>query len=344
MTARTARPLLPSPPKPEAGRRPTRLLAALALAATLGGTACTSPALQPDPIDAEVLAEEESLLSLLRLHKLMQELEAAPPDVNATFTVLNTLERLMPSWETHQRTLSEEPLEGVLMRTVVAHFDGLVEQLRHGAHERRVVAAWAMGFSRVPERELVIDGEVIVIASRHEEAVEELVALLDDASDDILRNAMVALWKLAEPSTPVAPLCDVVVNHHDGLVRANATLALGAILRPETASAAQDATLVALSDSEPKVRLHAASIARRFSTPAYTRRIEQIIPDEEMARIRANMAAALGAARSRTSAPVLVPLLDSPRVIESTMAHQALVTIFGDDLGDDSEDWEGVLP
>lgn len=324
------------------GRGVLRRALALALLAGLGlgAPGCASAPEAPEPIDAELALDD----SLARLHEVLraQALAAArgeDPHDNI-YTVLNSLERLMPSWETHQRSLSEEPLEGVLMRTVVSNFDNIVEQLRDGAHERRVVAAWALGFSRVPDNDL----QDPPVPSRHEEAIAELLAISEHASDDILRNAMIALWKLADPRTPIPPLADLVINHHDGLVRANAALAMGAVLREDTAHLAEEATLVALGDPEPKVRLHAASIARRNPAPSYTRRIEQLIADEEMARIRANMAAALGVARSISSAPKLVPLLDSPRIIESSMAHQALVAIFGEDLGDTSEDWESVLP
>ena len=292
------------------------------------GPACVSAEPVEQPASLEELQRRDDLA---RLHKAL-----AIQDDEDPFLVMIRLERLMLSWERQQRADQQEPLELVLTATVLKNFDVLSDMLQHGPHERRVVAAWALGFSRVAENELGIE-------SRHAESVALLVSAIDDAPDDILQNIMIALWTLAEPTTPLQPVLDIVVNHHDSIARANATLALLAILRDETASAAQGAVIVALEDPDPKVRLHAASVAKRFPSPAYTSQIEQLLSDEKEALVRANMALALGAARNRSSARYLVPLLASPRR-DGEDAHRALIAIFGKDLGEKAEDWAPVLP
>lgn len=290
--------------------------------------ACVSADPQGEPA---TLAELEHRDEIVRLHKALESQPEEDP-----MLVMNRLERLMLSWERQQRADEEEPLEVVLTATVVKNFDAIVDILHTGAHERRVVAAWALGFSRIPENELGM-------VSRHEDAVRALVGVLDDAPDDILQNVMIALWNLGEPTTPLQPILDVVVNHHDALARANATLALVAILSDDTAGAAEGAVLVALEDKDPKVRLHAASVAKRFPSPAYTKQIQQLLLTEKEALVRANMALALGASGNKASARYLVPLLSSPRR-DGEDAHRALIAIFGKDLGPSADDWKSVVP
>ena len=196
--------------------------------------------------------------------------------------------------------------------------------------------AYASTFSRVPPNTLGI-------ISPHPRAVEALSEALGRSDDELLRNELLALWKLGDPSTPVEPLLDMMVRHHDPDVRANATLALGTVLTPAGASRMVSELLVALDDTEPRVRVHAAGIAQHFPNPVSTSKLEQLLPREEWPYVRAAMAAALGAARSRSAAPVLVAMLSSPRAVEVGAARLALAQIFGEDRGPDPANWADLV-
>ena len=162
------------------------------------------------------------------------------------------------------------------------------------------------------------EGHDIVSVPGRQEALALLVPRLQEAPDDLMRNVTLALWKLGDPETPLPPVLELAVNHHDPDVRANATLALLSILRADSAPLARDSVLVALTDKEPKVRLHAAAVASRFPDPALTRRIHGLLREEESPLVRASMARALGKAKHRESTELLVTMLGSPRAIETS--------------------------
>ena len=58
---------------------------------------------------------------------------------------------------------------------------------------------------------------------------------------------------------------------------------------------------------------------------------------------RPSRVSASAAARARSAAPQLVTMLSSTHEIEALAAHQALIEIYGQDLGALPEDWEDVL-
>ena len=251
--------------------------------------------------------------------------------------VMNSLEHLLPAWLEEQRKVRAGPIENVLTQKVVVAFDQVAEMFLSGPHERQLVAAWALGFSRVPDNDRGV-------ASRHEEALELLLQALPEVPDDVLSNIMLALWKLGDPATPLPLVAEIVVDHHDAMVRANATLVLSTVLTLDTADFATDVLLVALGDNEPRVRLHAARVAIEFPHPALTQRMEARLLDEETPFVTAAMARALGIAGAPSSAVPLVALLHNPRQIISSNAHEALVRIFGHDRGSTAEDWADLLP
>jgi hypothetical protein len=256
----------------------------------------------------------------------------AAPEHEETPELMNSLEQLIPAWQSEQRANRARPIENVVSIQVITHFDQVLEVFHGGERNRRLVAAWALGFSRVPEN-------ARGIVSPHPAAVSALVAALDEHDDELLRNELLALWKLGDTSVPVTPLLDLLVQHHDADVRSSAALALQTVLTERTAPQAA----VALADSDPKVRLHAVSIARRFPQPATTARIQELLAAEAAPLVRANMALALGAARSRPAGPALVAMLRSSQAIESTSARQALAEVYGVDRGADPGAWSDLI-
>jgi HEAT repeats len=261
----------------------------------------------------------------------------ARPDPDDAFAVLNTLEQLMPSWQHEQRRGQAGPLENILAIKVITRFDDVLAAYQSGPRERRLVAAWALGFARVPENDRGIE-------SPHAAARDALVASLRESDDELLRNVLLGLWKLGDPDTPLPPLLDLLLQHHDPDVRANAALALTTVLRPETAPAAMDAVLVAMGDGEARVRMHSVGVVRRFPSAAGTERLQQLLSDEQMPLVRAAMATALGAAHARSAGPQLAGMLSSQVEIEAMSARQALIAIYGQDLGPRAADWAEVLP
>jgi len=300
--------------------------AVLASLTAFGCVATSPPLVMPDPAIAEKIDT---------LNRLSEYLAHTPPEDPEV--LVNSIERLMISWQREQRQGRERPLEHLVNRKVVANFDELVVVFQTGNHERRLVAAWALGFSRVPENPMGI-------ASRHEEALAILMPVIENAPADTLNNVILAIWKIGDPETPLQPILDIAVNHPVAEVRANAALALTAILTEQTAILANDAVLLALTDSDPKVRLHASSLAAMYPHRLTTERVLALLPGEKTPLVRAGMAKALGAAKTPSAGPLLQRMLASPRGIERTWAHAALVSIYGVDLGNKPDDWERVLP
>lgn len=298
------------------------------IVAALLAAGCIAPASQgPDPIPAESFDTDI-------VRRILEERSQPPEDA---FSVMNALERLLPSWQSAQRRGRAEPIERELTRRVVVSFEDVLRILRDGPHERRLVAAWALGFARVPENDLGL-------ASPHAEALAALLPLLRDAPDDLLRNALLGVWMLADPATPIRPLTDIVLNHHDADARSNACLALLAVLTPERAPSAHEAVLVALTDPEDRVRLHASEVARRFPAPALTTQLQAVVREEGTPLVLASMVRALGAAGDRSSAPLFVYLLESPREVVAQSARLALIALFGVDRGARRSDWQDLLP
>ncbi|HTE05694.1 MAG TPA: HEAT repeat domain-containing protein [Planctomycetota bacterium] len=319
--------------------RPGLLLAVLAALCAPGCVSATdAPAADVGP---DAAARAASQLAARRaadeadfLRQLDQTLATRQKEDPAT--LLTTLEHLLPAWESEQRRGREEPIERIITLRVVCNLDAVLAAFEQGARERQLVAAWALGFARVPPNALGIE-------SPHARARVALVKGLQSRDDAMLRNVLLGLWKLHDAETPLRPLLDLMVQHHDPDVRSNAALAVGAVIDDATLPAALDSLLVALADKEPKVRLHVASAAQRHPAPAFTERLLGALPTEEVPLVRASMAAALGAARSKAAAPLLLTMIDSAREIESSTAHAALVAIFGQDLGVHGADWVGVV-
>lgn len=270
---------------------------------------------------------------MLRLVEALRQTQAKAEDPDQ---LMNGLERLLPAWQSEQRKGRADVLEVVLTSRVIPHYAIVREMFLNGPHERRLVAAWALGFTRVPLNDLGI-------ASQHEQAQALLIREIPRLPDDVLANALLALWILAEPSTPIDPLTDLIVNHHDGLVRANATLALGRVLTPELSLQAVEAVIVALDDVDATVRVHAASIARNFPDRAYLARLESLIEEEDTPLAQARMASALGALKSRSSSRVLIPLLRGDNELVAVYARAALAAIFGVDRGPDPKPWNDLI-
>lgn len=311
----------------------------LAAGLALLATACASSSDAPPKLAASTAeAAESDLLVRLADKVALYRDEAArrteDERVSQQALLMNNLEHLLPSWHAESLAGNAEPLERVLLTEVVTHFDLVEDAFLRGTHERRLVAAWALGFSRVPPNDRGV-------RSRHDDAIELLNDAVERADDDVLRNMLLAYWKLGDARAPIDSMRDMIVQHHDAEIRAAAALALGTSLATNTAERAVDSVLVALDDTSGKVRLHAAKIAWHFPHPAYTSRMSSLVVAEPMPLVQAAMARALGASGDPGVEKLLVNLLDSRMRVVSTQAHAALIELTGRDEGPTSADWRG---
>jgi hypothetical protein len=295
------------------------------LASLLVFAACANTP-EPKPIEVDVQGAMRKDF-LLRLQEAMRV-----PDGEDEVQVMNSLEHWLPEWQEQQRKGQADPIEKLVRIKVVTHVDHVITALQTGSRERRIVAAWALGYARVPENDLGL-------VSPHDRARDALVAVLSEPDDALLRNATLGLWKLGDTSTPVRPLATLLVSHHDPDVRANAALALVTVSSDASVAGARDAMLVALGDAEPRVRVHAALFARHFPGVEGTQRILQILPHEQTPLVRAAMAYALGASRSEEAVPELLDMLSSQIQVEADAARDALTSIYGKDWGARRGDW-----
>ncbi len=308
----------------------SRPAAGLLLALALLPVGCSVFESKPKTIEDKIAAAELDDF----LVRLAQRLES--PQREEPAALMFRLERLLPAWQSEQRDGNEAPLEAVLTQDVVAHFDIVLYEFERGVRDRRLVSAWALGFSRVPENDLGI-------RSPHPRAVAALIAAVPAADDEMMRNIMLGLWKIGDEDTPLQPIIDVATRHHDPEARGNATLALSSIITSRTNEAVVDAILAALTDADARVRMHAASTARRHPHAAYTSRIESLITSEHTPLVRASMAAALGRSGNTAAAPLLLPMLNSTYPVEQLSARQALTDLFGEDHGPRPEDWVHLI-
>lgn len=268
---------------------------------------------------------------LLRLKEGM-----AAPERSTTAELFMTLERMLPSWQAEQRRQNARTIEELLTVRVVTHFDQVIGEFQSGTRERRLVAAWALGFSRVPANDFGL-------RSPHPAAVRALAAALGERDDELLRNVLLAIWKIGQIETATPELCDLGRRHHDPDVRANALLALGSTIRSAESTEVRAALLDALRDSEPRVRLHAADAAARSPSAQVTEQLLPALRSEQMPLVRARIALALGSAKHRFAAETIAEMLESSFPVESEAAHAALIEIFGVDRGPLPADWVDLL-
>ena len=204
----------------------------------------------------------------------------------------------------------------------------------------RVISARGLGFGS--------DGARIVPA---------LVTLLDEIDMTLLNSALVSLYILGWPGTPILPLVKYL-NHADEIVRSNAALVLSVVLRkrrvggrvpltPEVKQAAGQ-LLVAVSDpADPDVRGHAASALGAIADPASTDVLINLLVDES-SFVRTRAAEGLGQLGQEQAIQPLIASLklsntpNQTRVITAALEKIALTNGYPvdlDALGTDPATW-----
>ncbi len=290
--------------------------------------ACSSAPERPEPIP---LTEEE----IAFLKKL---------DDPATFSLVQdvpflfpTLINLLTAW--HDSALSQDDprdvrissnLKDILSRRVYVNFDTIMDQLENGPPPNRIIAAAALGFSRIPEGKN--------FPQVYPRAVEALLGILDCGDDKIVENALLGLYILEDQNIPLDKILDIMVQHHDPNVRANAALAVQAVASPRVSEKVLPYVLPALKDEEPKVRNHCILIASHLEDRSTLSALVELLNDP-YALIQANAAKALGLLGTTHTCGHLIPLLGSRFPIVREHSLWSLCALSGKNYGYEVNDW-----
>ena len=220
-------------------------------------------------------------------------------------------------------------LDSILARTVYVNFDVILEHLMKGNHYNRVIASAALGFCRIPDNER--------FPQVYPRAIPNLLLVIAEGDDALTRNALLALWRLAEPTTPIESILPLMTEHHDPDVRANAALCLAAIVSPEQADRVTPYVLPALRDEEPKVRQHAINILRSLRDRNAVAPLLDLMNDRHDG-IRANAALTLGDMDDISVCGILIQNMNRSEVLQPACLA-ALRKLTGEDFGTDYREW-----
>lgn len=218
----------------------------------------------------------------------------------------------------------------ILTRRVYANFETILDQLHKGPPPNKIIAAMSLGFSRIPENEK--------FPQVYPKAIEALVGVLDSGNDAIVKNALLGLFVLGDPETPLDTILDIMVQHHDSDVRANAALAVQAIATPEMAEKILPYVLPGLKDDKAIVRVHCILIAIKLQDDSLTTALVEQLYDQPPL-IQAGVARALGNLNDISLCEYLIPLTQSRYPIVREYALKSLRTLSGKDYGFDMDDW-----
>jgi len=220
-------------------------------------------------------------------------------------------------------------LSGILTRLVYLNFDKIMNQLEFGIQPNRVVAAAALGFSRIPENDK--------FPQVYFKAIPPLLRALESEDDSIIQNSLLALGQLKAPLDHINSIMLLMAQHHNPDVRANAALCLSHVIALEQSDLVIPYVLPALRDDEPKVRLHAISILKQLEGTTIVAPLVDMM-DDRYPLIRANAARVLGNTGDITVSKTLIENLIGSDVVKIECL-KALKRLTGEDYGYDDEKW-----
>lgn len=291
-------------------------------------TACSSVPEKPEPIP---LTEDEiAFLKKLddpETFSLVQEVPYLFPTLINLLTAW--LDSALSQDDPKEMRISSN-LKDILSRRVYVNFDTIMDQLENGPPPNRVIAAAALGFSRIPESEN--------FPQVFPRATEALLGVLDCGDDKIVENALLGLYILEDKNAPLDKILEIMVQHHDPDVRANAALAVRAIVSPRVSEQVLPYVLPALKDEEPKVRNHCILIACQLNDKSTLSALVDLLNDQ-YALIQANAAKALGQMGTTHTCGYLIPMLGSRFPIVREHSLRALCILSGENFGFEIQDW-----
>jgi len=305
----------------------TLLLLTLFMASLL--VSCRTGTKKPKPIP--LTKEEIAFLKKLEDPKTFSIKQETP-------VLFQNLGNLLTAW-LESSLAKENPkhiriytdLGELLTRRVYVNFDTILDQLDNGPPPNKVIAAAALGFSRIPE-----NPKFPQVYKRAETA---LLNVLDCGNDAIVENALLGLYNLGDPDTPLEKILDIMVQHHDPDVRANAALALQSIVTPAKADMVLPYLLPGLKDDEPKVRNHCILVALKLKEKSTLTALVDLLGDS-YALIQANAAKAIGEIGDVTFCGSLIPKLKSRYPIVREYTLLSLKKLSGEDFGNDYDSWQ----
>lgn len=229
---------------------PALLLPALLLVALLPACASTSEP-EGEPYEPPTLDDGEQPIG-----PYLTELSIAIAEWTALVTVGTTR-------QDRQKIVL---LTEVLARRADERFDDLVDQLQVGPPVNREIAAAALGFSR------------------REEALAPLVAALEDPDPEVVRNALLGLYQLRDPRTPLQGVVDALRFADDLDVRGNAATALRVLISevqvPHDPEAVSRVARSGITDPSPIVRSQCALILAALVRTDAIEPLEALLADE----------------------------------------------------------------
>jgi HEAT repeat protein len=299
-------------------RRPPRSLPAWALALAAALAACNSSGSSKKP-DGAVAIDELDVVSIQTEDLAIGEFLAKIDLAMRAWTRL-----ALTASDAEERRQARE-LERFQRHETAQRREELVVQLETGPPYNRVRAASALGFTDAA-------------------ALSPLLAALSDPEPDVVHNALLGLALLADPTTPLAPISNLMLGGLDPHTRANAAYALRSVIE---AGASPDPALGAarqgLIDTEPLVRVQAALILGLAADGESIEALDDQIYDPAPLVSRAAIVALLEMAERDPAlrGPVARALLAAVDVAPASTrqnAKSALVKIAGVDHGE-REDW-----
>lgn len=329
----------------------------IALITLLALEACSTTS--STPLEGRPLTPDE-----IEYQRQLEFSDHRPLDAREQNDLLLKLDRNLENW--HRARVEQvgvedrrlvDNLEEILQRTVYLNFDVVLEFLENGDAPQRAIAAAAIGFSRLKEpadpeeRRLFLDKWPQLYPA----AIPPLVGQLHAPESYVVQNALLGLWKLGDPKTPLDSILPLV-DSRESEIRAMSVLALSSILTPETGELAISALMNALHDRDPKVRNHAVTAAANIGHPNLAGRLAQLLNDE-YALVQANAARALGRLGDKRNISFLLerlevleknkpsglhrPMsgLDQRRALVSQRLIESLESLSGEEFGDDVEEW-----
>ncbi len=308
---------------PAPGRRlPARSLLAGLCALLLAGCASQTKGQKITPGTTPDQEETE-----LRERLLEREL---PEEPGALLLELDGLLRAWNQTKLSAREVDERKhraLDLDLRRGARQRLDVLIEQIESGPPRNRQIAAMAVGFSGSPR------------------ALSPLLAALDDPLVGVRQNALLGLGLLADPSTPLEPLRQRLLEAPEATSRNNAAYALQRLLE---AGVREEGLLedlrLALLDPEPGVRVQAATCLRVLQDPAALPELADRLEDQETlvavaaARAIRRIGEEVDAERGRCARNLFEAWRKAKGERRDALRYELRI-LRGADLGEKEEDW-----
>lgn len=298
--------------------------------AAAGALALLAACSTPEPVLEPITPEERA-----GLLKAFEQFDPASARIDDPGTLFMTLDQNLRKWrELSARTEISDieqrsSLEEVLTKQVYYNFDAVLNELQHGIDpEHRVIAAAALGFSRIPAPDE--PGGDPEFPALHPRAVAPLMETIESGNDELIVNALLSLGRIGAPETSRQALVELMVKHHNASVRANAALALSAVCTPADSPLVLGPIYSALSDPNPTVRLHAVRALGKLQEKGALGPLLDRLRHDDTPLVKACAALELGRIGDFTAVSYLIDGLQSEAQIVTFQCHRSLVRITGE--------------